>query len=157
MLQLIFSSRFPHEYFHSFWSGGFQPIAALKKGLLLRDKGSLSELKTREYMYCMSPDFSVFFSCTYSWLTEDIKARGLYPACCRAQTRFSQSLAKCEMRPRSEIVNKIISHAQHILWARAISLCLPPVALFTKKPALCVSCNYRKDHLCQEPKKKKKK
>lgn len=31
------------------------------------------------------------------------------------------------------MVNKIISQAQHILWAPAILLFLPPVALFTKK------------------------
>lgn len=37
--------------------------------------------------------------------------------------------------PSSEMVNKIILHAQHILWAQAELFCLPPVALFTKKCA----------------------
>ncbi len=54
------------------------------------------------------------------------------------------------------MVNKIISHAQHILWAQAILLCLPPVALFTKKRALCISSKCRKDHFCQEPNRMKR-
>lgn len=49
------------------------------------------------------------------------------------------------------MVKEIISQAQHILWAPAILLVLPPVALFTKK-ALCISSEYRKEHFCQEPK-----
>lgn len=68
-----------------------------------------------------------------------------------------QCLAKQEsIDPSTELVNKIIAHAQHILWAQAILLCLPPVALLTKKRALCLSSNYREDHFRQETKRMKR-
>lgn len=54
--------------------------------------------------------------------------------------------------PSSEMVNKIILHAQHILWAQSCSAChrwhfSPRNLLFHKR---------RKGHLCHEPKRIKK-
>lgn len=92
-------------------------------------------------------------------MTGDVKARGyilLYSLHIMLSTLSHSVLPTQESRdPSSEMVNKIISHAQHFLWAQAILLCLPPVALFTKKRALCISSKYRKDHFCQEPKRMK--
>lgn len=87
-------------------------------------------------MYCMSPDCGRqrIFSCTYScsW-----QGQRLDPAV--QSTHHALSNSEPQRFPNqegwdtsSEMVNKIISHAQHILWAQAILLCLPPVALFTK-------------------------
>lgn len=52
------------------------------------------------------------------------------------------------------MVNKIISHAQHILRAPAALLVLPPLALSTKKLVLCVfQASLEKTTFCQEPNK----
>lgn len=47
--------------------------------------------------------------------------------------RIFFTLRHWQLTQQTEMVNRIISHAQHILSSPAILLFLPPVALFTKK------------------------
>lgn len=94
-------------------------------------------------------------------VADDRRDKGQRLDCCTVwdHTLYSHSQRLANQKrwdTGSEMVNKIISHAQHILWAQAVLLCLPPVALFTKKRALCISSKYRKDHFCQEPKRMKR-
>lgn len=74
-------------------------------------------------MYCMSPAVvdSVFLA-ALTCIAGGIKAR-----------RIFFTLRHWQLTQQTEMVNRIISHAQHILSSPAILLFLPPVALFTKK------------------------
>lgn len=68
--------------------------------------------------------------------------------CCTVYTSWSpQHFPNQKGWDTSSEMVKIISDAQHILWAQAILLCLPPGTFHQE----CIS-KYRKDHFCQEPK-----